>query len=147
MINGSDSFSNLWSRNRKNIVWDARLAHPLPTSPLKGEGLKTQCLAVLNVSIWKLSEPLMIRFCSNYRECGNTTTFPSIPATPYLWHSLRSVKLSEFSSILYEMTPAIITAPGLRRVILRPGPLSRLFVTAVALKISCLGGVVIIQPG
>ena len=44
------------------------------------------------------------------------------------------------------MTLAIITAPGLRRVILRPGPLSGLFVTA-ALKISCLGGAVIIQPG
>jgi len=64
-----------------------------------------------------------------------------------LWHSLRSVELRKFNSILYEMTPAIIAAPGLRRVIQRPGPLSRLFVIAAALKISCLGRSVIIQPG
>ena len=71
----------------------------------------------------------------------------SISAKLDLWYSLRSVELSKFNSILYEMIPVIITAPGLRRVILRPGPLSRLFVTAAALKISCLGGAVIIQPG
>ena len=39
--NGPDSFPDLFDQNRKNVVWNARPVHPLPTSPLKGEGLKT----------------------------------------------------------------------------------------------------------
>ncbi len=42
MTDGADGFLNLLSRNRKNIVQDAQPAHPLPTSPLKGEGLKAK---------------------------------------------------------------------------------------------------------
>ena len=38
------------------------------------------------VALWP-SVVDVIRFCSNYRECGNTTTFPSISAEPYLWRS------------------------------------------------------------
>ena len=36
----------------------------------------------------------LIRFCCNYRECGNTTTCPFISAKPYFWYSLCSVELN-----------------------------------------------------
>lgn len=56
MNNGSDSFVDRFNRNREHAVWRWRAqSRPFKT----GEGLKTSCLLVLNLSIQKLSEPLI----------------------------------------------------------------------------------------
>ena len=45
LINNPDSFQIGRRGNSRNVVWDAQPAHPLPTSPLKGEGLPTLYLS------------------------------------------------------------------------------------------------------